>query len=61
MFVNLKCEFISASTHFLEFIVSSEGVLTYPDKVKAIRDRPTLITIHEVRSFYRLATLYRSS
>jgi len=39
LYINLKkCEFMSTSFHFLGFIVSNEGLLAYPDKIKAIRN-----------------------
>ena len=51
-----ECAFLVPAVHFLWFIVS--GVAVDPDKVKAIRDRPTPSSIHEARSFRSLATFY---
>ena len=49
----------SPFVHFLGFILFRDGVTTDPNKVNAIREWPTPSTIHEVRSFYSLASFYR--
>ncbi|WJZ85709.1 hypothetical protein VitviT2T_005229 [Vitis vinifera] len=59
-YINLKkCTFMSPSVVFLGFVVSSKGVETDPEKIKAIVDWPVPTNIHEVRSFHGMATFYR--
>ncbi|RVX04099.1 Transposon Ty3-I Gag-Pol polyprotein [Vitis vinifera] len=59
-YINLKkCTFMSPSVVFLGFVVSSKGVETDPEKIKAIIDWPVPTNIHEVRSFHGMATFYR--
>ncbi|WJZ86547.1 hypothetical protein VitviT2T_005993 [Vitis vinifera] len=56
-YINLKkCTFMSPSVVFLGFVVSSKGVETDPEKIKAIVDWPVPTNIHEVRSFHGMAT-----
>ena len=58
--INLKkCTFMSPSVIFLGFVVSSKGVETDPEKIKAIVDWSVPTNIHEVRSFHGMATFYR--
>ena len=48
-YINLKkCTFLSPSVAFPGFIVSSKGVETNPEKIKAIVDWPIPTNIHEV-------------
>ena len=59
-YINLKkCTFMSPSVAFPGFIVSSKGVETNPEKIKAIVDWPIPTNIHEVRSFHGMTTFYR--
>ena len=54
-----KCAFLITQVHFLDFVVSSNGVSAYLEKVRAIEEWPAPKTIREVRSFHGLATFYR--
>ncbi|PKU62072.1 RNA-directed DNA polymerase [Dendrobium catenatum] len=60
LYLNLsKCEFAASSTYFLGYIISAEGVLVDPAKVKAIIDWPTPQSFFDIRSFHGLANFYR--
>ena len=62
LYANLKiCVFIKNSLLFLGYVVSSEGIKVDEEKVKAIREWPTLKTVNDVRSFHGLATFCRAS
>ena len=54
-----KCHLFQTSVLYLGHVVSAEGVMTDPDKVKAIKDWPTPRCLKEVRSFLGLASYYR--
>jgi len=60
LFGNLKkCTFFLNDVTFLGYVVTSNGIRVDKSKVKAIR--PSLIpkSIHDVRSFHELASVYR--
>ncbi|KAG7529622.1 hypothetical protein ISN44_Un131g000100 [Arabidopsis suecica] len=60
LYVNLKkCTFSSDKYVFLGFVVSKQGLQVDEEKIKAIREWPTQISIAYVRSFYGLASFYR--
>ncbi|XP_042446399.1 uncharacterized protein LOC122031341 [Zingiber officinale] len=60
LFANLKkCNFCVDRVVFFGCVVSSRGVEVDEEKVKAIREWPTLSTITEVRIFHGLAGFYR--
>jgi hypothetical protein len=54
-----KCEFLLDSVSFLEHLISGEGVVVDPDKVKAMVEwtRPT--SMFEIQSFLGLIGYYR--
>ena len=53
-----KCEFLKDKVDYLGFEVSANGVNASPEKEKAILDWPRPHTVHDVRSFLELASLY---
>ncbi|GKF37232.1 putative reverse transcriptase domain-containing protein [Tanacetum coccineum] len=54
-----KCEFWLQQVAFLGHIVSADGIIMDPSKVKAITKWPRPTTVTEVRSFLGLAGYYR--
>jgi hypothetical protein len=54
-----KCEFWLERISFLEHVISKEGIMVDPKKVKAMVNwkRPT--NVHEIKSFLGLAGYYR--
>jgi len=54
-----KCELFCAKVHFLGLIVSSDGIATDPEKIKAIVNCPRPKNLHEMRSFLGISGYYR--
>ena len=54
-----KCEFLKTRVDYLGFEVSKEGIHASPEKVKAVVEWPKPQTVHDVRSFFGLASYYR--
>ncbi|GFT10646.1 retrovirus-related Pol polyprotein from transposon 297 [Nephila pilipes] len=54
-----KCKFFRKEVSYLVHVISSEGVKTNPEKIKAVVDWPHPETVHELRSFLGLCTYYR--
>ena len=57
LYENLKkCVFMTNSLLFLGYVVSSEGIKVDEEKVKTIREWPTLKNVSDLRSFHGLST-----
>jgi hypothetical protein len=54
-----KCEFWLKTVPFLGHVLSEDGILVDPSKVQEVMNWKTPTTVHEVRSFLRLAGYYR--
>ena len=54
-----KCSFFQEKIHYLGHIISGEGILVDPEKVKEIMEWPILKNAHEVRGFMGLAGYYQ--
>ncbi|KAG9444472.1 hypothetical protein H6P81_015812 [Aristolochia fimbriata] len=61
LFANVaKCSFFVQKVIFLGYVVYSVGLAPDEEKIKAIQGWPPPSTLFEVRSFYGLASFYRS-
>ena len=54
-----KCHFLRKEVAFLGHVVSSDGIKTDPEKVKAVKTWPVPQNIKELQSFLGLAGYYR--
>lgn len=54
-----KCVFLYSNIKFLGCIIGQERVKPDPQKIKAIKERPTPTPFKEVQSFLGLASFYR--
>ncbi|CAK1599216.1 unnamed protein product [Parnassius mnemosyne] len=54
-----KCEFICKEIRMLGFIISTEGIKTDPDKIRAIQEFPAPKKIKQLRAFLGLCNFYR--
>lgn len=60
MTLNLeKSFFVRQKIHFLGHILTSRGIYTDPEKVKAIRNFPTPKKVKQLRAFLGLVNYYR--
>jgi hypothetical protein len=55
-----KCSFYQRKIHYLGHIISKEGIVVDPKKIKSIEEWLTPRNVVEVRSFMGLAGYYRS-
>jgi hypothetical protein len=55
-----KCPFASDQVNYLGHMISKEGIKTFPEKVKAIREYPAPQIVKGIRAFLGLASYYRS-
>jgi hypothetical protein len=59
LYANLKkCSFCVDKVVFLGYVISAKGIEVDEEKVKAIKEWPTLKSITKVRSFHGLASFY---
>jgi hypothetical protein len=54
-----KCSFYQRKIHYLGHIISEEGIVVDPEKIRAIEGWPVPKNVSEVRSFMGLAGYYR--
>ena len=54
-----KCTFCKDRVVFLSYIISQQGVEVDGDKIKAIKEWPSPMSVAEVHSFHGLAYFYR--
>jgi len=54
-----KCTFFSLAVVFLSYIVSTKGIQVDQSKVEAIRSWPIPSSMHDARSFHRVAFFYK--
>jgi hypothetical protein len=54
-----KCDFFQKQIHYLGHVISEEGVVVDPDKIRSIMEWPTPKDVSDIRSFMGLARYYR--
>ncbi|KAJ0627391.1 putative nucleotidyltransferase, Ribonuclease H [Helianthus annuus] len=54
-----KCQFLTNEVIFLGYLVSAQGIRMDTQKVDAIVTWPAPKSLHDIRSFHRLASFYR--
>ena len=54
-----KCRFLRKEVASLGHVVSSDGIKTDPEKVKAVKTWPVPLNVKELQSFLGLASYYR--
>ena len=59
MGVSHKCEFLKSSVDYLGFDIFADVIDASPEKVKSVVEWPTPHTVHDVTSFWGLASYYR--
>lgn len=55
----IKCQFLKREVTFLGHVVSSDGIKTDPERVKAVETWATPLDVKELQSFLGLASYYR--
>lgn len=60
LFANLKkCHFLTENLVFLRYVISSKGINMDPNKIEVIIRWPTPRLLHDIQSFYGIASFYR--
>jgi hypothetical protein len=54
-----KCDFFQKQIHYLGHVLSEEGVVVDPDKIRSIMEWPTPKDVSDIRSFMGLVGYYR--
>jgi hypothetical protein len=54
-----KCDFFQKQIHYLGHVLSEEGVVVDPDKIRSIMECSTPKDVSDIRSFMGLAGYYR--
>jgi hypothetical protein len=54
-----KCDFFQKKIHYLGHVISKEGVVVDPNKIRSIMEWPTPKDISDIRSFMGLVGYYR--
>jgi len=54
-----KCSFFQSEVHYLGHVISKEGIVVDPEKIRAIMEWVAPKSVDEVRSFMGLAGYYR--
>jgi hypothetical protein len=49
-----KCDFFQNKIHYLRYVLSEEGVVVDPDKIRSIMEWPTPKDVSDIRSFMGL-------
>lgn len=54
-----KCSFVKQKVKYLGHVVTPDGVMPNPEKLRAVRDFPVPENLKELRTFMGLANYYR--
>ena len=54
-----KCDFFKSDLHYLEHLISPEGISLLPNKLDCIQHMPVLKNVKEIKQFLGLTGYYR--
>ena len=54
-----KCDFFKSEIHYLEHLISADGISPLPDKLDTINKMPALKDVKEIKQFLGLTGYYR--